>query len=189
MSEDSEKVLSDSLHAMAADIKARDAEIERLRETARVYTEQFLSQEREATAQAKEIERLRAENENLKVRIGTYYSGNHEGGAVKQLESEIERLRAQRDVALDDRDNYLSLSETQRAEIERLRAVANRGGHLAVANAEIERLRAEEIRLTRCVGRLRAALDAIIRKPGAVNGDGYDIRQIAREALDDADHD
>jgi hypothetical protein len=28
-----------------------------------------------------------------------------------------------------------------KAEIERLRAVANRGGHLAVANAEIERLR------------------------------------------------
>ena len=30
--------------------------------------------------------------------------------------------------------------DTLRAEIERLRSVANRGGHLAVANAEIERL-------------------------------------------------
>jgi hypothetical protein len=32
MSEDSEKILSESLHAMAQDIKERDAEIERLRE-------------------------------------------------------------------------------------------------------------------------------------------------------------
>jgi hypothetical protein len=37
MSEDSEKVLSDSLHAMAQDIKARDAEIERLRVDAARY--------------------------------------------------------------------------------------------------------------------------------------------------------
>lgn len=74
----------------------------------------------------------------------------------------------------------------------------------AKAQTEIERLRNENIKLHgRCeteaqaagrlqrkvnlleetVERLRAALDAIVRKPGAVNGLGYDMKQIAREAL------
>jgi hypothetical protein len=45
----------DILQAMANE---KDAEIERLRDVERMYVEQFLDQEREATAQAKEIERL-----------------------------------------------------------------------------------------------------------------------------------
>jgi hypothetical protein len=59
MSEDSEMALGESLHAMAQDIKERDEEIERLRDVERMYVEQFLDQERVATEQAKEIERLR----------------------------------------------------------------------------------------------------------------------------------
>jgi hypothetical protein len=63
------KTLDDHLESEAMETRRADcerdrarkaeAEIERLRETARVYTEQFLDQEREATAQAKEIKQLR----------------------------------------------------------------------------------------------------------------------------------
>jgi hypothetical protein len=49
-----------------------------------------------ACKQAKEtIERLREESDQLKIRIGTYYAGNADGGIVKRLEAEIEWLRHQ----------------------------------------------------------------------------------------------
>jgi hypothetical protein len=53
-----------------------------------------------------EIERLRGENDKLKVRIGTYYAGNADGGIVKRLEAEIERLRGELTDMTDQRDIF-----------------------------------------------------------------------------------
>jgi DNA repair exonuclease SbcCD ATPase subunit len=85
-----------------------------------------------AEAAADEIERLREENDQLKIRIGTYYAGNADGGTVKRLEAEIERLREELADAtakpyafcIEPRSEILS---RQQAEIERLRGLLREG--------------------------------------------------------------
>jgi len=60
MSEDSEKILSDSLHAMARDIKDRDAEIERLRADRDSWADQADARVKDCVEYISEIERLRS---------------------------------------------------------------------------------------------------------------------------------
>jgi uncharacterized small protein (DUF1192 family) len=52
----------------------------------------------------------------------------------------------------DDLEEYAWRIAEQQAEIERLKAVANRGGHLAVASAEIQRLKSQNTRLAGRIG-------------------------------------
>jgi chromosome segregation ATPase len=85
-----------------------------------------------------EIERLRASCERAHLDSAAFAE------AMSEKSAEIERLR----IAYEqERQDCLNLTEkvipNLRSEIERLRSAANRGGHLAVANAEIERLREE----------------------------------------------
>ena len=54
---------------------------------------------------------------------------------------------------------HVEMMRKRDAEIERLKAVANRGGHLAVANAEIERLQRA------CVGAIRHL--GLVKDPSA----------------------
>ena len=73
MSEDSEKILSESLHAMAQDIKERDAEIERLRGELDAASLEVQRLERLVWTPMNaysEIERLRAEVEPLRIALG-----------------------------------------------------------------------------------------------------------------------
>jgi hypothetical protein len=72
------------------------------------------------------------------------------------------------------------------AEIERLKAVANRGGHLAVASAEIERLRADAESCRKAAERLREALAMIATattEDGCTCDNGYTPMWVAEEAL------
>jgi SMC interacting uncharacterized protein involved in chromosome segregation len=67
MSEDSEKVLSDSLHAMAQDIKARDEEIERLRDDLQRATSMPMATEAARNvALEKKVDQQKAEIERLR---------------------------------------------------------------------------------------------------------------------------
>jgi len=75
----------------------------------------------------------------------------------------------------DPRHHACALQEIENLRTQRDAYANEITGALLPAN---ERLRAE-------IERLRAALDAIVRKPGAVNRLGYDLKQIARETLGD----
>jgi hypothetical protein len=76
-------------------------------------------------------------------------------------------------------------------EIERLLRICEYNNTRAAAcedelqrkEAEIERLRDEEVRLTRRVGKLRMALEAITARAGVADEIASGIRKIAREAL------
>jgi hypothetical protein len=83
-----------------------------------------------AEAAADEIERLREENDQLKIRIGTYYAGNPDGGIVKRLEAEIERLREEKKLRIDFKNMARELNDrcdAQAREIERLRGLLREG--------------------------------------------------------------
>jgi hypothetical protein len=72
------------------------------------------------------------------------------------------------------------------AEIERLQAVANRGGHLAVASAEIERLKADAESCRKDAERMREALAMIATattEDGCTCDNGYTPMWVAEEAL------
>jgi hypothetical protein len=73
MSEDSEKILGESLHAMAQDIKERDAE------TLKAHLELAFEVQRLQQAEADElIEKLRAEIERLRDRLNMLQELVHE---------------------------------------------------------------------------------------------------------------
>jgi|WetSurSiteA1Bulk_404760.scaffolds.fasta_scaffold06594_4 hypothetical protein len=85
MSEDSEKILSDSLHAMARDIKDRDAEIERLRADRDSWADQADARVKDCVEYISEIERLRKDFMDL-LRVAA--------NDATAFQAEIERLRA-----------------------------------------------------------------------------------------------
>jgi uncharacterized coiled-coil DUF342 family protein len=98
---------------------------------------------------------------------------------------EIETLRSQRAAYSNEiTGSLLPANERLRNEIERLKSEIN----MALVARNLAEDKADEM-FAGCqkrdaeIKRLRAALEAIVRKPGAVNGLGYDMKQIAREAL------
>jgi len=127
-------------------------EIERLHEVERMYVKQFLDQERVATEQAKEIERVQGNNEkllldNLELR-NEVERLRLEAGSMR---AEIERLRSLCDSLADDVDRLLvqrDLSnaaireaEEWRKEVERLRREYEKTwADAALKDADIERL-------------------------------------------------
>jgi chromosome segregation ATPase len=105
---------------------------------------------------ADEIERLREENDQLKVRIGTYYAGNSDGGIVKRLEAEIARLREERRDHKEAMEDWRQRWRDSDTEAGRLRSELNMEvvrrrtteddlavwqGAVQQRNAEIEQLR------------------------------------------------
>jgi|WetSurSiteA1Bulk_404760.scaffolds.fasta_scaffold06594_6 hypothetical protein len=96
MSEDSEKILGESLHAMAQDIKERDAEIERLRGAYEQQRKDCINlTEKVIPNLREEIERLRADRDSW---------ADQADARVKdcvEYISEIERLRSLLSLWLD----------------------------------------------------------------------------------------
>jgi|PlaIllAssembly_1097288.scaffolds.fasta_scaffold00005_1 hypothetical protein len=155
MSEDSEKILSESLHAMAHDIKDRDAKIERLRalvDAKDLLLSEWLGEEK---AQS-EIERLRADRdswadqadarvkdcveylseiERLREIERGWLKANASGGwiddlrktveQVDELKAEVERLRSELGHCIH-LDNHNAIVRNRNAEIEQLSGVIDR---------------------------------------------------------------
>jgi len=106
---------------------------------------------------ADEGERLREENDQLKIRIGTYYAGNPDGGIVKRLEDEIERLR----------EEWLACHNKSRAKGE-----------------EIEKLRNEVRKQCKCIDDLRFYVDTAIERNGELAEENKRLRGLLREGAD-----
>jgi hypothetical protein len=106
----------------------------------------------------------------------------------EEAAKEIERLERELSVALEEiarlqqQNNHLVQTAQGRVSAELHKAA------LQEKQAEVDRLRTEEVSLTRRVGRLRLALEAIAHKGGETNAHGYALQQIAREALKNEAH-